>query len=167
MFPWRTIAVNNGTSIAILGFCLYPAAAPIISAQPAASQVSGTQTTITSVSQFGARSDGQGDNFKAFQEAIRVLAIDKNRGGRLFIPPGRYHFSAPLHISRGMVLEGASGAGRNAGTLLIFDPGVDGVIVYRSTTSEDGGAGDWTVIRDLGVMASQPAGAANGITLHA
>jgi hypothetical protein len=122
---------------------------------------------MASVSQFGAHSDGQGDNLKAFQDAIRVLAIDKNRGGQLFIPPGRYHFSAPLHISRGMVLEGASGAGRNAGTLLIFDPGVDGVIVDRSTTSEDGGAGDWTVIRDLGVLASQPAGAANGITLHA
>src|SRR6476660_5636093 len=122
---------------------------------------------IPSVAEFGARADGQGDNLKQFQQAIRTLAVDKNRGGRLFIPPGRYHLSAPLHISRGMVLEGASGAGRNAGTILIFDSGIDGIIVDRSTTSEDGGAGDWTVIRDLAVQAASQGSGGNGISLHA
>lgn len=160
--------MKNLIPMAAVGAFLLLTAAPFIPAQQAgASRGSETQITIPSVSQFGARADGQGDNLKAFQDAIRTLALDKKRGGRLFIPPGRYHFSAPLHISRGMVLEGGSGAGRNAGTLLIFDPGVDGIIVDRTTTSEDGGAGDWTVIRDLAVMASNPAGSANGITLHA
>ena len=160
--------MKNQMFLAALGAWLLLATVPPLPAQQATpSRGNETQMTIPSVSQFGAHADGQGDNLKAFQEAIRALSIDKNRGGRLFIPPGRYHFSAPLHISRGMVLEGGSGAGRNAGTLLIFDPGVDGIIVDRTTTSEDGGAGDWTVIRDLAVMASNPAGSANGITLHA
>lgn len=122
---------------------------------------------IPSVNEYGARPDGQGDNLQAFQQAIHALAVDKNRGGRLFIPPGRYRFSAPLHISRGMVLEGASGAGRNAGTVLTFDSGLDGIIIDRASTSDDGGAGDWTVIRDLAVQAVARGSSGNGLTLHA
>ncbi len=125
------------------------------------------KTAIPSVTQFGARNDGKGDNLGSFRQAIRTLTADKSHGARLFIPPGRYRFSAPLHVNRGMVLEGGSGAGRNAGTVLVFDPGVDGIIIDRSTTSDDGGAGDWTVIRDLAVLASAQGGNANGITMHA
>jgi len=151
--------------------CAFLAALPFSCtcfAQQAMPESAHTQIlSIPSVAQYGARADGQGDNLAAFQRAIHELAVDKNRGGRLFIPPGRYHFSASLHISRGMVLEGASGAGRNSGTILMFDPGVDGIVVDRFSTSQDGGAGDWTVIRDLAVQATAPGGSANGITLHA
>ena len=139
----------------------------LIAQNAASGEEANAQASIPSVAQFGARADGQGDNVQPFQQAIHALAWDKSRGGKLFIPPGRYHFNAPLHIARGMVLEGASGAGRNSGTVLIFDGGIDGIVIDRTTTSDDGGGGDWTVIRDLAVTASSSAGNANGITLHA
>lgn len=126
-----------------------------------------TSSTVPSAQQFGARGDDKSDNIQAFEKAIRSVALDKSRGGTLFIPPGHYRFHASLHIARGMVLVGASGAGRDSGTVLTFDPGVDGIVVDRSTTSADGGAGDWTVIRNLAVTATGQAGKAHGITLHA
>lgn len=143
----------------------------LVSAPWGCSQSSHPPTTLSnsipSVMQFGAVADGSGDNLHAFQVALRTLAADKNHGARLFIPPGRYRFSAPLHINRGMVLEGASGAGRNSGTVLVFDPGSDGIVIDRATTSDDGGAGDWTEIRDLAVTSSSRLALSNGITLHA
>jgi hypothetical protein len=124
--------------------------------------------SFLSVKDFGAKGDGVTDDLPAFQAAIASMsqAAAKN-GTTLWVPFGVYRLSGTLHITRQMILQGVSGSGWYAGTTLLFDPGVTGIIVDRANTSPDGGQGDWSVIRDIAIRARGKAGTEHGIWLKA
>lgn len=46
---------------------------------------------------FGAKGDGQADDWRALQQAI-TFAYNKSGGGTLFFPPGTYRISQPLEV---------------------------------------------------------------------
>lgn len=74
-------------------------------------------------------------------------------GTAIRLPKGDFHLARTLRINRQMILEGTSGWGDIPGTRLIFPDGVSGIVIERYNTSTDGKQGDWTVIRDLSVLA--------------
>lgn len=117
------------------------------------------------VREFGAVGDGTTDDLAAFSSAVTAMAASGSRGNTLFVPRGVWRLSGPLYLHRQMILEGVSGAGDNAGTRLLFDAGQHGIIVTRGGGGL--GAGDWTVIRDVGVISAAKSGATDGIRLEA
>lgn len=93
---------------------------------------------------FGAVGDGVTDDSAAIQALLDSPAVGESN--LLVIPAGTYYMgSTTLRVRRQVVVQGA---GWNA-TKLVWDDGTVGVIVDRAVTSEDGGAGDWSVLRDL------------------
>lgn len=64
-----------------------------------------TDSVAISVHSFGAKGDGLSDDSVALQTAINCLA----RGGRLFVPAGKY-ITSPLCLKSHMTLELAEGA---------------------------------------------------------
>lgn len=125
---------------------------------------------VYNVKSFGAVGDGVTDDSAAFEACIAAMTPNSwptVRGRTMFVPQGNYYLSRTLHITRGMILCGASGGGWYAGTNLKFPAGVTGIIVDRYDTSPDFGAGDWSTIRDIGVYALGKSGTAHGIRLYA
>jgi hypothetical protein len=141
--------------------------------------------SIFDVRDFGAVGDGITDDYPAFQRALdAIAALSKTtfpsslpggvtlsaidaRGATLFIPFGTYRLSQTLNITRQATIQGVSGAGDYAGSRLIFDRDVDGIVIHTALTSPpepdtvrpDGnpdpgghGRGDWTVIRDIALQ---------------
>ena len=126
------------------------------------------------VKDFGAVGDGVTDDYAAFDAAIASMdtGIDaysnNGKGNTLYVPVGNYYLSRTLHIRRGMVLLGASGAqGGNSATKLIFAAGHDGLCVDRYNTSQDGGPGDASVIKSLYITTDGKVAASHGIRLFA
>lgn len=125
---------------------------------------------VYNVKSFGAVGDGVTDDIAAFEACIAAMgpnAWPTVRGRTMFVPQGNYYLSRTLHITRGMILCGASGGGWYAGTNLKFPAGVTGIIVDRYDTSPDFGAGDWSTIRDIGIYALGKTTEAHGIRLYA
>jgi hypothetical protein len=109
------------------------------------------------VRDFGARGDGRTDDLPAFCAAIAAMG-DRfiPDGGVLYVPPGRYKMSGPLHISQSIRLQGAHGGGWYAGSVLEFPSGSGGVVVeYSQTTS--GPRGDWSTLSEIGIFQSNAA----------
>ncbi|MDF2441668.1 MAG: Pectate lyase superfamily protein, partial [Abditibacteriota bacterium] len=142
------------------------------------------------VKKFGAVGDGVADDWAAFDAAIKAASpnadggatgvIANPFGGKVKVPVGRYYLSKPLDIVREIVLEGVSGAGREApGSVLLFDANKVGIFVHRYNTAplEDPlvpggkfrqGRGDFSVIRDVSLQAKErAAGTARVATAHA
>lgn len=125
---------------------------------------------VYNVKSFGAVGDGVTDDSAAFEACIAAMGPNTwptVRGRTMFVPQGNYYLSRTLHITRGMILCGASGGGWYAGTNLKFPAGVTGIIVDRYDTSPDFGAGDWSTIRDIGIYALGQTTEAHGIRLYA
>ncbi len=130
------------------------------------------------VTLYGADPTGAGysdTGFEAALDAIRALDTttpvapdNHSKGAVLFIPWGKYKLANTLEIDRGIVVQGVSGAGWYAGSKLIFDDGVTGIVIQRFDTSADGGRGDWSVIRDIHLQAAgKTVAGADGIRLIA
>lgn len=120
----------------------------------------------------GAKGNGTTDDtaaFAAVRDAIDQLSTNsQNYGPLVEIPYGRYRLSEPQRFARGSVIQGASGFGRGAGSVLVMDDGVTGIRIDNTTTSEDGGTGQWSVIRDLGIAAQgKTTPGAHGLLMYA
>lgn len=118
---------------------------------------------------FGAVGNGTTDDLDAFNRALTAHGTPP-MGHRIFVPPGTYRLSAPLNLTRVVVIEGATGGEWSVGaaSVLLFDAGVHGIIVHRAVSSpETGGMADWSSISDLCVRAAAKTTAAHGITLNA
>src|SRR6266536_5581664 len=99
--------------------------------------------------------------------------VAKNyRGFTLLFGPREYSFFGSIELIRGMSLVGSGGAGRFAGTILTFPPGVHGIICHRTTTAPAAtpGLGDWSIVERVQILAQ--AGSAStpqshGVLMHA
>jgi hypothetical protein len=101
-----------------------------------------------SVKDFGATGDGTTDDYPAFANAIASLG---DSGGQLFVPEGRYRLSQQLVLTRGVHLlgerQGSNPGGVGGvqytypsyilGSVLYFDAGVPGIILYEHTDEPD------------------------------
>jgi hypothetical protein len=110
---------------------------------------------VFNVRLFGAKGDGKTDDLAAFNAAIAAMGPAMQfRGATLEVPPGNYYLSDNLHLTRQMIVQGASGGGGAGGTTLTLAAGKS-LIVDNVTTAPDGGRGDNTVIRDLDIVGTQ------------
>lgn len=124
------------------------------------------------VKAFGAVGDGVADDWAAFNAAIESLPIDNKAANTIYVPPGIYRLSRPLHIKRVLRLSGAVGpsattSGYAGASVLRFDAGIHGVIVHRTTTSPDGGSGEGAVIEHLLITTPSKSGRTHGLTMRA
>jgi hypothetical protein len=122
------------------------------------------------VRDFGAKGDGVTDDLPAFNAAIAALgpANETHLGQTLYVPPGSYYLSNTLHLTRSMILRGASGSGPFGSSILFFDGGITGIAIERlDTYPAQPGRGDWSVITDLSLRARNRLGNSPGIALHA
>lgn len=110
---------------------------------------------VYNVKDFGAVADGTTDDLAAFNAAIAAMTPTP-RGATLVVPPGTYRLSDTLHITRQLVLQGAGGSGWYPATKLVYDAGKTGVVVDTVGTAPGGGGaqGDWSVIRDIAIVAA-------------
>lgn len=117
--------------------------------------------TILNVRDFGAIPDDGLDDATAINNAIGAVGTSGNpRGLQIFIPRGTYRLSSSIRLNRQVVLFGDGGAGQYSASILQPDKNVIGIVFDRGTTSTDGGAGDWSVVRDISIQyASQTTGA--------
>src|SRR5215471_12954663 len=70
----------------------------------AALAYAGANPDLYSVTDFGAKGDGQTDDTKAFQSALDAAA--KAGGGVVYAPRGNYFFSGHLKVPAGVMLKG-------------------------------------------------------------
>ncbi len=68
--------------------------------------IPGAQEGVANVKNFGAKADGQADDTAAIQKALDSLA--PQRGGTVYLPPGRYLVTGSLAIPTGVALVGAN-----------------------------------------------------------
>jgi hypothetical protein len=98
------------------------------------------------------------DDYPAFLAALTAMESlsppSVSTGGTLLVPFGTFRLSQTLHLKRGMILQGVSGAGWYSGSVLKPDDGVTAIIADTAVTSSHGGSGAWSVIRDLGLLAA-------------
>ena len=75
---------------------------------------------------FGAVADGVADDTAAIQKAIDCAC---QKGGTVYLPPGRYHVAGSLHVKPGVTLRGANTAPMSitplTGTILLATGGRD------------------------------------------
>ena len=128
-------------------------------------------TPTINVKDFGAVGDGITDDLAAFNAAIASISVgySDTSGNTVYVPKGTYFLSKTLHISRGITLLGAgAGQGANGASTLLFNAGVQGVVVHRYNTSAAESPGDGSVIQGLHIKCSSKSGTNNhGIRLYA
>ncbi|MFA7692622.1 MAG: hypothetical protein GX117_05670 [Candidatus Hydrogenedentes bacterium] len=121
--------------------------------------VSASVPMAYSVMDFGAVADGVTDNTAFFQEAMDEA--EKNRGGIVEVPAGRYRFEGNLQIPSNVSLKGIfSYAPSHAG---IRDAGQQQLPVYGSVLEPVASAGDAAGTPFITIQAN---GTVQGFTIH-
>jgi hypothetical protein len=121
-----------------------------------------------SITDYGAVGDGTTDCSAAFEAAIAAMRTSDHRGATLLVPNGNWRISRPIVIDCGLILAGVSGSGWFAGSVIRPDDGVTGIVVQAYDDTSTGARGDWSVIRDLGLVAKgKTVPFANGIQMRA
>jgi hypothetical protein len=86
----------------------------------------GAMEGVFPVRDFGAVADGVADDTAAIQRAIDNAA---EKGGTVYLPPGRYHVAGSLQVKPGVMLKGANAAPMSitplTGTILLATGGRD------------------------------------------
>ena len=92
---------------------------------------------VFDVRAFGARGDGETDDWTAFQTALEAMTSplleDSTTpyGRTLIVPPGRYRLAQSLVLNRAVRLVG-TGAGQFGDAILVADPGIIGIIIEEA-----------------------------------
>ncbi len=108
-------------------------------------------TELISVKDFGARGDGQGDDYQAIQDAVNSF---NEKGGTLFFPAGNYVIRRGILISDLRIT--LQGAGRHA-TMITFLPDQDNQTLFRFDRGAQGLS--WQcAIRDMALVSSADTG---------
>lgn len=84
---------GNGDTIIVAGTIL-------VEMPPASRQL------LVDVTEFGAKGDGRNDDLNAIRAAL--AKADKNGGGTVFFPRGRYFLSGPLDVPANVTLKGVA-----------------------------------------------------------
>lgn len=101
---------------------------------------------VFDVRAFGARGDGETDDWTAFQTALEAMTSplleDSTTpyGRTLLVPPGRYRLAQSLVLNRAVRLVG-TGAGQFGDAVLVPDPGIIGIIVEAADPLTGGPSG--------------------------
>lgn len=101
---------------------------------------------VFDVRAFGARGDGETDDWTAFQTALEAMTSplleDSTTlyGRTLLVPPGRYRLAQSLVLNRAVRLLG-TGAGQFGDAILVPDPGIVGIIVEAADPLTGGPSG--------------------------
>lgn len=101
---------------------------------------------VFDVRAFGAKGDGETDDWTAFQTALEAMTSpllgDSTTpyGRTLLIPPGRYRLAQSLVLNRAVRLVG-SGAGQFGDAILVPDPGIVGILVEAADPLTGGPSG--------------------------
>ena len=113
--------------------------------------------------QYGAIGDGVTDDYPAFASAL----ADLPDGGVLYVPCGHYFLSQTLELTKQILVEGATGSGWFATSVLHFPRGVTGIRI-ASGYPDPNVRGSWSVIRDLALMGTPDptAATAHGIEVR-
>lgn len=113
---------------------------------------------VFNVKAYGAKGDYDNataigtDDYAAIRAAIDAMsAAATSLGAILYFPPGNYRLSQAVHITRQMVIQGASGAGSRAASTIFPDLGVTAFIIDGFFSSPDTGRGEYSVIKDLAI----------------
>ena len=126
---------------------------------------------VFDVRAFGARGDGETDDWTAFQTALEAMTsplLDDSTtpyGRTLLVPPGRYRLAQTLVLNRAVRLLG-TGAGQFGDAVLVTDPGIIGIIVEEADPLTGGPTGrqaegaiiERLQIESAGYMSSAPGG---------
>lgn len=111
---------------------------------------------------FGARGDGETDDWSAFQAAIEAMSsplLEESTtpyGRTLLVPPGRYRLAQTLVLTRAVRLVGA-GTGPESDVIVAPDAGIIGIIVAAAdpaTGGPNGRRGQGAIIERLRIEAS-------------
>ena len=92
---------------------------------------------VFDVRAFGAKGDGETDDWTAFQTALEAMTSPLREesttpyGRTLLVPPGRYRLAQSLVLNRAVRMVG-SGAGQFGDAILVPDPGIIGIIVEEA-----------------------------------
>jgi hypothetical protein len=155
-----------------LAAAINPAAAAPPEPTPAAAATRGA----VSVRDFGAKGDGESDDYPAIQAAIDAATFGKGpfkSGPAVYFPPGTYRSSRTIELKKTVRLFGdGSGLPWSSTAALVFPPGVTGIVVHRAETIGSGReatpttGGDGSIIEGLRILGSKGA-RAHGIWLRA
>ena len=125
---------------------------------------------VFDVRAFGARGDGETDDWTAFQTALEAMTsplLDDSTtpyGRTLLVPPGRYRLAQTLVLNRAVRLLG-TGAGQFGDAVLVTDPGIIGIIVEEAdplTGGPNGRQAEGAVIERLQIESAGYMGSAAG-----
>lgn len=124
---------------------------------------------ILNVRDFGAIPNDGLDDSSVINTLIASTASTgstNNNGVQIYIPKGTYDLTSPIRVNRQVVMFGDGGSGDHSSTVLKPTKNITGIQIDGIATSTDGGQGDWSTVRDLGVQyASQTT--ANWLPSHA
>lgn len=79
---------------------------------------------------------------------------------------GTYGFARSIEVTKHVILQGVSGSGFSPSTRFQFPAGVHGVIIHSHASAGPGNRGDWSIVRDLGLVALGRSTPAHGVLVQ-
>jgi hypothetical protein len=177
--PTLGVAAIAAFSLGMVAAC--GSASPVPTPRPTAPQTSPTASGQTfNVTAYGARGDNRSDNTKAFADAIQ--AAETSGGGVVYVPAGKYIFSASKTGTGGsIVIVGTApitlqGAGRDQTWLIEAkaNKGLLGVHIDHSvvedltldTQTNSGGAALFVQANDTSLLRTRVLGGPNHFAIY-